>query len=53
MDPDELDRWFAGRPDELTPWFRLEWARIRDEHWDEVTGLINSDPMGSDLERAR
>ena len=39
--PNELDRWFAEHPEQLTPWFRMEWRRIRDEHWDDVCRLVS------------
>jgi isopentenyl-diphosphate delta-isomerase len=28
----ELDREFESKPDAYTPWFRLEWRRLREEH---------------------
>lgn len=30
--PRELDAAMAERPDAFTPWFRLEWARLRRDH---------------------
>ncbi len=29
---DELDAELARRPDQFTPWFKLEWQRLREEH---------------------
>ena len=29
--PDALDREVAARPQDFTPWFLLEWPRVRDE----------------------
>ncbi|MEJ2535319.1 MAG: NUDIX domain-containing protein [Gammaproteobacteria bacterium] len=28
--PDALDRELAANPERFTPWFRLEWPRVRD-----------------------
>ena len=28
--PEELDREIAARPDDLTPWFLMEWPRVRE-----------------------
>lgn len=30
--PDALDAEVAGRPAQFTPWFKIEWARIRAQH---------------------
>jgi isopentenyl-diphosphate delta-isomerase len=30
--PDDLDREMAAEPDSFTPWFRMEWQRVRSEH---------------------
>lgn len=30
--PDALDREMAQRPDAFTPWFKLEWKRIKQDH---------------------
>jgi len=37
--PDKLDEWMETEPGLLTPWFRMEWRRIRAEHWPTVRGL--------------
>lgn len=42
ISPEDLDRWMAASPGELTPWFQAEWARIRAEHWDKVQGIIGA-----------
>ncbi len=31
--PDALDRDLAARPEAYTPWLKLEWPRIRADHW--------------------
>jgi isopentenyl-diphosphate delta-isomerase len=38
--PDDLDTALSERPDDYTPWLRLEWPRIRREHWDTVARLL-------------
>lgn len=38
--PEDLDADLAERPDHYTPWLRLEWPRIRQEHWHEVEALL-------------
>lgn len=43
IQPDELDRWMETAPDELTPWFRMEWERIRTDHWKGVQQVITGD----------
>ncbi len=43
IQPDELDRWMETAPDELTPWFRMEWDRIRNNHWQAVQHVITGD----------
>jgi isopentenyl-diphosphate delta-isomerase len=30
--PDALDAEMAARPEDFTPWFKIEWARIRRDH---------------------
>lgn len=39
MDPDGLDGWIRTVPDELTPWFRMEWKQMWNEHWDTIKHL--------------
>jgi len=43
VEPAELDRWLEDHPEELTPWFRMEWQRIRADHWQTV--LEMADPL--------
>lgn len=33
----DLDAELARTPDHFTPWFKLEWARIRNDHGDALT----------------
>ena len=37
--PAELDRALETHPERYTPWFKLEWARLRSEFGDVITGL--------------
>ncbi len=37
--PEALDRELAENPKTYTPWFKMEWPRIRSDHWDAVRGL--------------
>ncbi|MHC1478613.1 isopentenyl-diphosphate Delta-isomerase [Frateuria aurantia] len=32
IDPQALDSWIERQPEVFTPWFKLEWARIRRDH---------------------
>ncbi|MEM9294049.1 MAG: isopentenyl-diphosphate Delta-isomerase [Acidobacteriota bacterium] len=34
--PDELEQRVAAHPERYSPWFKLEWARLRESCWDEV-----------------
>lgn len=43
MAPEELDRELADNPDNYTPWLKMEWPRIRQEHWDTVLAMLNDD----------
>ncbi len=36
IDPDELDRELRDKPDAYTPWFKMEWSRLREEHAGEL-----------------
>jgi isopentenyl-diphosphate delta-isomerase len=36
FDSDEVDRWIARSPEQFTPWFKLEWLRLRGELSDAV-----------------
>lgn len=40
IDPDALDAALAERPDDYSPWLKLEWPRIRREYWDTVVRLL-------------
>ena len=37
--PADLDAEVATQPERFTPWFRLEWQRIRERHMDEIAAL--------------
>lgn len=32
IEPNQLDREFESRPDVFTPWFAMEWPRIRENY---------------------
>lgn len=36
MAPEQLDAELAEHPDSYTPWLKLEWPRIRADHWPQV-----------------
>lgn len=36
MAPDTLDAELANNPDNYTPWLKIEWPRIREQHWATV-----------------
>ncbi|MDA3922703.1 MAG: isopentenyl-diphosphate Delta-isomerase [Salinisphaera sp.] len=40
MSPETLDAELADNPDRYTPWLKLEWPRIRQQHWDQVLGVL-------------
>jgi len=37
--PEELDRRLDAEPQRCTPWLKLEWPRIRSDHWKAVEAL--------------
>ena len=39
VSPVELDREMAATPDVFTPWFKLEWERIRRDHAGQLAAL--------------
>ncbi len=38
--PPELDRWVAREPEAFTPWFRMEWSRLRGDLADRVAAWL-------------
>ena len=36
VDVDTLEAELAEQPEQFTPWFKMEWAHIRNNHFDEV-----------------
>lgn len=40
IEPEALDQALADDPDTHTPWLRMEWARIREEHWPQIEALL-------------
>lgn len=39
VDVGELERDLAANPDAYSPWLKLEWPRIRGEHWQTILSL--------------
>lgn len=39
MDIREVDRQLAEFPDRYSPWFRMEWKRIRENHSEEIEAI--------------
>jgi len=37
--PEKMDDELINHPDEYTPWFKMEWDRIRNEYWEQVEWL--------------
>jgi hydroxymethylglutaryl-CoA reductase len=37
--PEQLDRLLESEPDQFTPWFKLEWRRLRGEFADQIADL--------------
>jgi len=36
---DHIDRWVEARPEQLTPWFLLEWQALRGRYADSVSAI--------------
>ncbi len=50
VDVEDLERELQERPENYSPWFKMEWERIRRRHWHEVEEWIRKDaavPSGS------
>jgi len=41
IDVVELERELENNPSDYSPWLKLEWPRIRAQHWDTVAALID------------
>lgn len=41
LSPDAVDRWLADDPETLTPWFKMEWTKLRQEYADTVSDLMS------------
>lgn len=39
VQPDDLDRELADNPQHYSPWLKLEWPRIREQHWYAIQAL--------------
>ena len=38
---EDLDRMIRDNPDQLTPWFKMEWERMRNEYWEDIVHYLN------------
>ncbi|MBN2424989.1 MAG: isopentenyl-diphosphate Delta-isomerase [Calditrichaceae bacterium] len=36
---DNLNKALEENPGEFTPWFKMEWKRLQEEHWDQIVNL--------------
>lgn len=39
MAPEAVDRALATEPEAWSPWCRMEWKRLREEHWEAIEAL--------------
>jgi isopentenyl-diphosphate delta-isomerase len=39
LDPAALDEAIAADPESYTPWFKMEWQRLRNEHTADIAAL--------------
>ena len=39
IDPEALDVEMVKNADQFSPWFQIEWAEIRDNHWQTIKSL--------------
>ena len=37
----EFEKGLARNPDQYTPWLKLEWANIRETHWNEIEAYLS------------
>ena len=42
VSPEELESEMTAHPERFTPWFKMEWERIRGEYWDRVEEIIKN-----------
>jgi isopentenyl-diphosphate delta-isomerase len=40
MSAEAVDRELVEQPDRWSPWSKMEWRRLRDEHWPRVEALL-------------
>jgi isopentenyl-diphosphate delta-isomerase len=38
---ERLDREIRDNPSSYTPWFKMEWERMRSEFWEEILQFLN------------
>ena len=41
VDVPAFERDLSANPDRYTPWLKLEWSRIRAEHWDRIQAYLS------------
>lgn len=41
MDIESLEREMQIHPEDFTPWFKMEWERMKNEYWSEIEKLWN------------
>ncbi|GAB4334507.1 MAG: isopentenyl-diphosphate Delta-isomerase [Calditrichia bacterium] len=39
---DKMEEEMETHPEQFTPWFKMEWERIRREHWEDIRELLES-----------
>ncbi len=39
VSPEQLEKEMREHPERFTPWFKMEWERLRKEYWDQVQNL--------------
>lgn len=42
IDADELEKEIKEFPERFTPWFKMEWERLRNEHWEHIQEIIRN-----------
>ncbi|HET6345674.1 MAG TPA: isopentenyl-diphosphate Delta-isomerase [Myxococcota bacterium] len=40
--PEALDHEMVANPERYTPWLKIEWPRLRAEHWSQVEALLGA-----------
>ncbi|WP_456440708.1 isopentenyl-diphosphate Delta-isomerase [Caldithrix abyssi] len=42
ISPEDLEKEMQAHPAQFTPWFKMEWERIRREFWPEIEKMISA-----------